>query len=200
LWQLQLKVKLNFNTNLPILGLECSSGIGKATALRFAAEGCKVIATDVNLALLKELEGIDGSIKTQTNWYILHDILQITIWRHPGQKAGCYRRSRYSTTGKRSRSGWYSLQLCWVIKLKILHPKSLLNSFSLRKKGLFITDPFLNAVMQIGKLTSTSMQNLCSEWQKPFFLRLVFITYNPILKSEFEPLISFSRWFPKEMG
>jgi len=52
---------------LPILDLEYSSGIGKATALRFAAEGCKVIATDVNLALLKELEGIDGSIKTQTN-------------------------------------------------------------------------------------------------------------------------------------
>ena len=34
-------------------------GIGKATALLFAKEGCKVIATDINASTLKELEGLD---------------------------------------------------------------------------------------------------------------------------------------------
>ena len=35
-------------------------GIGKATAIRFANEGCKVIATDINPNTLKDLENIDG--------------------------------------------------------------------------------------------------------------------------------------------
>ena len=35
-------------------------GIGKATAIRFAKEGCKVIATDINPNTLKDLENIDG--------------------------------------------------------------------------------------------------------------------------------------------
>lgn len=39
-------------------------GIGKATALCFAREGCKVIATDINEAALKELDGVEG-IQTQ---------------------------------------------------------------------------------------------------------------------------------------
>ena len=38
-------------------------GIGKATALRFAKEGCSVIATDINAATLSTLEGVKG-IKT----------------------------------------------------------------------------------------------------------------------------------------
>ena len=37
---------------LPILG------IGKATALRFAQKGAKVIATDINIEALKSYEGI----------------------------------------------------------------------------------------------------------------------------------------------
>ena len=36
------------------------SGIGRATAVRFAAEGCKVYATDVNEELLQELQSIEG--------------------------------------------------------------------------------------------------------------------------------------------
>ena len=39
-------------------------GIGKATALRFAKEGCSVIATDINASTLNTLEGVKG-IKTQ---------------------------------------------------------------------------------------------------------------------------------------
>ncbi len=35
-------------------------GIGRATAIRFASEGCKVYATDVNHELLKELENVEG--------------------------------------------------------------------------------------------------------------------------------------------
>lgn len=37
-------------------------GIGRATALKFASEGCTVVATDVNLEKLKELEGTKGNI------------------------------------------------------------------------------------------------------------------------------------------
>ena len=37
-----------------------STGIGRATAIRFAAEGCKVFATDVNEELLRELETHEG--------------------------------------------------------------------------------------------------------------------------------------------
>jgi len=39
-------------------------GIGKATALRFAKEGCSVIATDINASTLSTLEGVKG-IETQ---------------------------------------------------------------------------------------------------------------------------------------
>lgn len=35
-------------------------GIGKATAIRLAQEGCTVIATDINKDALKSLEGISG--------------------------------------------------------------------------------------------------------------------------------------------
>ena len=37
-----------------------AQGIGRATALAFAAEGAKVVATDINLDLLAELEGTTG--------------------------------------------------------------------------------------------------------------------------------------------
>ncbi|HEV2673585.1 MAG TPA: SDR family oxidoreductase [Aliidongia sp.] len=39
-----------------------AQGIGKATALRFAAEGARVIATDINAALLAEIEGCETHI------------------------------------------------------------------------------------------------------------------------------------------
>lgn len=39
-------------------------GIGKATALKFAKEGCSVIATDINAAALSTLDGVKG-ITTQ---------------------------------------------------------------------------------------------------------------------------------------
>jgi len=39
-------------------------GIGRATALAFAAEGAQVIATDINDALLEELAGLDATITT----------------------------------------------------------------------------------------------------------------------------------------
>lgn len=35
-------------------------GIGKATALRFAEEGCQVFATDINQDALKTLENVPG--------------------------------------------------------------------------------------------------------------------------------------------
>ena len=37
-----------------------AQGIGKATALKLASEGCKVIATDINASALKELKGMEG--------------------------------------------------------------------------------------------------------------------------------------------
>ena len=37
-----------------------AQGIGRATALAFAREGAKVIATDVNLEKLSELKGTEG--------------------------------------------------------------------------------------------------------------------------------------------
>lgn len=39
-----------------------AQGIGRATALAFAAEGARVIATDVNMDLLKDLESTPGAI------------------------------------------------------------------------------------------------------------------------------------------
>jgi NAD(P)-dependent dehydrogenase (short-subunit alcohol dehydrogenase family) len=44
-------------------------GIGKATALRFAKEGCQVIATDINKEALKRLDGISGT-KSNDHFYI----------------------------------------------------------------------------------------------------------------------------------
>ena len=38
-------------------------GIGKATAIRFAEEGCHVIATDINKDALKQLDDISGTIE-----------------------------------------------------------------------------------------------------------------------------------------
>ena len=37
-----------------------AQGIGKATALLFAHEGCKVIVTDINVDALIELNGVEG--------------------------------------------------------------------------------------------------------------------------------------------
>ena len=43
----------SFKTNMVL-------GIGKATALRFAEEGCQVFATDINQDALKTLENVPG--------------------------------------------------------------------------------------------------------------------------------------------
>ncbi len=39
-----------------------AQGIGKATALRFASEGARVIATDINADLLSKLEGCETRV------------------------------------------------------------------------------------------------------------------------------------------
>ena len=43
-------------------------GIGKATALRLAKAGAKVIATDISIEGLKSLDGIEG-MKTRTTLF-----------------------------------------------------------------------------------------------------------------------------------
>ncbi|XP_033636027.1 3-hydroxybutyrate dehydrogenase type 2-like [Asterias rubens] len=43
-----------------VVATACAQGIGRATAETFAREGARVIATDINVEKLKELEGIPG--------------------------------------------------------------------------------------------------------------------------------------------
>jgi 2-keto-3-deoxy-L-fuconate dehydrogenase len=50
---------MNFNGKT-VLVTAAAQGIGRATALAFAAAGGKVIATDINEVVLKEIEGQDG--------------------------------------------------------------------------------------------------------------------------------------------
>ena len=45
-------------------------GIGKATALRFAEEGCQVFATDINQDALKSLENIPGKT-CNSEYYVI---------------------------------------------------------------------------------------------------------------------------------
>ena len=43
-----------------VLVTAAAQGIGRATALAFAAAGCKVVATDINEEMLGELDGTSG--------------------------------------------------------------------------------------------------------------------------------------------
>ena len=55
-----------------------ANGIGKATALAFAKESCKVIATDINETALKELDGIDGIVTKKLDVTNKEDILEFS--------------------------------------------------------------------------------------------------------------------------
>ena len=52
--------------NKNILVTAAAQGIGKATALAFAKEGAKVIATDINSEKLLDLEKENNKIRVQT--------------------------------------------------------------------------------------------------------------------------------------
>ena len=59
----------SFKTNMVL-------GIGKATALRFAEEGCQVFATDINQDALKTLENVPGICNSV---FLFHSSIDI-IW------------------------------------------------------------------------------------------------------------------------
>ena len=50
-----------------VLVTAAAQGIGRATALAFAAAGAKVTATDINEAVLKEIDGMDGIVTAKLN-------------------------------------------------------------------------------------------------------------------------------------
>lgn len=54
-------------TGKRVLVTAAAQGIGRATALAFAAAGAKVVATDIALDKLKEIEGVDGIVTTSLN-------------------------------------------------------------------------------------------------------------------------------------
>ena len=50
-----------------VLVTAAAQGIGRATALAFAAAGAKVTATDINEVVLKEIDGMDGIVTAKLN-------------------------------------------------------------------------------------------------------------------------------------
>ena len=50
-----------------VLVTAAAQGIGRATALAFAAAGAKVTATDINEVVLKEIEGQNGIVTAKLN-------------------------------------------------------------------------------------------------------------------------------------
>lgn len=54
-------------TGKSVLVTAAAQGIGRATALAFAAVGAKVTATDINETLLKEIEGQNGIVTRKLN-------------------------------------------------------------------------------------------------------------------------------------
>ncbi|WP_445115562.1 SDR family oxidoreductase [Acinetobacter sp. WZC-1] len=60
-----------------------AQGIGRATALAFAKEGAKVIATDINLDLLKQLQNEDSSIQIESLDVTDKEQIQAFAQKHP---------------------------------------------------------------------------------------------------------------------
>ena len=54
-------------------------GIGKATALRFAEEGCQVFATDINQDALKTLENVPGICNNESLFVSLFNLISFDI-------------------------------------------------------------------------------------------------------------------------
>ena len=66
-----------------VLVTAAAQGIGRATALAFAAAGAKVTATDINEVVLKEIEGQSGIVTAKLN--VLDDAAVKALVAHVGQ-------------------------------------------------------------------------------------------------------------------
>lgn len=66
-----------------VLVTAAAQGIGRATALAFAAAGAKVTATDINEVVLKEIEGQNGIVTAKLN--VLDDAAVKTLVAGVGQ-------------------------------------------------------------------------------------------------------------------